>query len=515
MCIVCVSAVTVASLVAPTSVPVVQNSVTEYVITKAACPKSKVNKIENNRICLKNGMVYRWAIKKPTILTTPVATPTPIPLPTTKPTPTQTPIPTQTLQPNPTPQTTSSVDPNTTLNNMTYDNPSDLSDNIENCKIKEVNINGPRNGRAGPEGALIPLPSGFPSVTPLTQNTGTVKWALIPIDFPDLKGESNFKDRVENQMKTLSDWYFTVSEGKLKIEWVVANNWVTLSSNTSSYKLDQSINLTNSQIGQKLFVDAMNASDPTFNFTNVQQVNFILPKAQSFLNESSQGFPWDKVVRELRTQEGYVSGFTIPGKFFDLPGKEYWSYWAHEFGHSISLAHVGASRGEMPPFNPWDLMGGQDGPSKELSGWLRFLANWLPSEKVFCKESNKINNLSVTLVPLSSKDSGIKFVVVPVSPIKAILIESRRVTNFSCTTQTARNGVLVYTYDARLSHNEDFLVPISPIERPLEKDSCGSLNDRSGPTRDVLLYAGQKVTVDGITVTVTANGKYDKITISR
>ena len=161
-------------------------------------------------------------------------------------------------------------------------------------------------------------------------------------------------------------------------------------------------------------------------------------------------------------------------------------------------------------------MGGQDGPSRELSGWLRFYARWLPDEKVYCKESNNLNNISLSLVPLSSADLGIKLAIIPLSKSKVIMIESRRVTKFSCTTPTLRDGVLVYIYNPTLGHSEDFLIPVSPAGRELEKDSCGALNNRSAPTKDELLHKGDKITIDGITIEVILHeNNLDIINISR
>ena len=63
----------------------------------------------------------------------------------------------------------------------------ELSDPVERCMIKEV------SNMRGMTGA------GFPEWNSLTTKTGTVKWALIPIDFPDLQGEENFKVRVDDK----------------------------------------------------------------------------------------------------------------------------------------------------------------------------------------------------------------------------------------------------------------------------------------------------------------------------
>ena len=356
----------------------------------------------------------------------------------------------------------------------------------------------------------------FPVWNTLTPSMGKVKWALIPIDFPDLPGENSFRARIDSQMKLLSEWYETVSDGKFKIEWVVQDKWITLPEKSAEYVIPLSVNLNNAANGPKLFKDAMDAADPVFDFTNVQTVNFILPSGQTFIGEGSQGFPWDQAVKEYKSKEGSISSYSIPGQFFDLPGKTYWSYWAHEFGHAIGLPHVGSSHGEMPPFNPLDLMGGQDGPTRELSGWIRFYAQWLADEKVYCKEATNLNEVELTLVPLSNSESGLKLAIIPVSKTKAILIESRRVTKFSCTTPTPGNGVLVYTLDATLGHGENFLIPNYPSGRPLERDSCSAQNSRSiGPVPDFLLHPGEKITVEGITIEVLQHGNYDKIKITK
>ncbi len=405
---------------------------------------------------------------------------------------------------NPTPEPTQSAtpkpSPDPTIKNIAYEQPSEASDNVELCKIKEVSKS---RGMTG---------AGFPEWVPMTKSTGTVTWALIPIDFPDLPGEANFRTRVDDQMKLLTEWYETVSEGKLKVQWVVMDKWVRLPNPSKDYQIGNSQNLGDVANGSKLWTEAMKSADPLFDFTNIQTVNFILPKGQTFLNETSQGFPWDTAVKNLKTNEGSVASFSIPGVFFDQPGRQYWSYWAHEFGHVIGLPHVGASRGDQPPFNPFDLMGGQDGISRELSGWIRFFARWLPDEKVYCKESAKLKSIDLTLAPLSGSESGLKFAVIPVSATKAVLIESRRVTKFSCG-PTKANGVLVYTYDATLGHGDNFLLPVTPSGRPVITQSgtpCAV-----APFADPLLYEGDKVSAEGITIEVLMHGNYDRIRISK
>jgi hypothetical protein len=73
-----------------------------------------------------------------------------------------------------------------------------------------------------------------------------------------------------------------------------------------------------------------------------------------------------------------------------------------------------------------------------------------------------------------------------------------------------KDGVLVYTYDGKFGHNEDFLLPIFPSGRPVVRSTC-----LTPPSEDLLLHEGEKVTVEGISIEVLAHGNYDKVVISR
>jgi hypothetical protein len=102
-------------------------------------------------------------------------------------------------------------------------------------------------------------------------------------------------------------------------------------------------------------------------------------------------------------------------------------------------------------------------------------------------------------------------VVVPISETKAVVIESRRETKFSCMMPSKRNGVLVYTYDATLMHGENFLKPVTPLDRAIEYSSNCPVVGYPNP----ILYKGQKVSVEGVTIEVVDSLNYDKIKVSR
>ena len=518
--------------------------------------------------CIKSGKKLVWnkgvAINKQ--FSTPISTPTPTPSPalTVSPTPSSSPSPTPTLTPSPTPTPTASASPTATpsptatetwvdplvgkpcdkiydripnrifflmcipynqinpassdttlywaqntlpgnhvfpsptpkpLVSNTYAPPTVPSFNIEQCKIRESNKI--RND----------LPTGFPRINSRTPSSGTLKWALIPVDFADLPGDKDFMSRIEDQMRLTSEWYQTVSEGKLKIEWVVSKNWITLPGKSSDYKIPFSDDPTRSPQVANFWRKAIAESDRYFDFTGIKTVNFLLPKGQQIVVESGQGFPWDAAMKANPTQEGALDSFTILGANFELPGTTYWQYWAHEFGHAIGIPHLGSSR-VWRQSAALDLMGNDNGPSKQLSAWLRFVQGWLADERVYCQEKNSLVSTEITLVPIDDTKLGIKMAVIKLNESKALILESRRVTKFECVTESYREGVLAYIYDATLGHNEDFLIAVEPAGRPFEKTAC-----RSPDTTDSLLRTGEKITVDGVTVEVVQHALFDVVKI--
>lgn len=380
---------------------------------------------------------------------------------------------------------------------VTYSQPTVPSVDLDLCKIKEASS------------TRTNLASGFPVIAPPTARTGTVKWALIPIDFADTPGDASFRTRMDNQMRLLSEYMATVSEGKLKVEWVVHPSWIRMPGESSQYNVPYSDDPDRSPEINRFYRDLMKESDKAFDFTGIQVVNFIAPLGQTFLREGMQGFPWNRNMQTVITNEGVVPAFSFVGGFFNASGRTYWSYWAHEYGHTVGVGHIGSSR-EANPYSGYDLMAIQDGPSREFSGWLRFILGWMPDEKVHCSDLATLQSVDLTLAPLSENKPGIKMSVIRLSSNRALVIESRRINQFTCNMPTPLNGVMAYIYDARFGHNEVFLVPVIPAGRKLEQNNCQTVLVPNPHLRE-----GDKVTVEGVKVEVLQHGTYDRIRISR
>lgn len=361
-----------------------------------------------------------------------------------------------------------------------------VTDLVDNCKIQDAS--NPDVGEYG--GGLY---GGFNDRQMPIPSTGTVTWYLVPIDFTDLRGEANWRSRVDQQMQLLSDYYELVSYGKLKIKWKIFDEWITLPGDQKKFQIKFSGDYISTETFWK---EAISTADSKIDFTGVQVVNFLLPKNQNAVIESAQGFPWTGDINKYNSSEAKLAAFTTLGQFFEANNRTYWSYWAHEYGHTLGIPHISGSR-TSSIYQQYDLMGNQDS-RRELSGLTRFArTKWLEDKWVFCKSKSKITSELVNLSDLNSLENETKLVVIRLSETKALLVESRSNTRFTGTSSVRGNtdGVLIYVYDATQGHNTEYLSPASL-------------------TADPVLSGGQSVTYEGVNIKVLSVGVKDKILIT-
>ena len=257
---------------------------------------------------------------------------------------------------------------------------------------------------------------------------------------------------------------------------------------------------------------AIRESDKFVDFKGIQGVQFILPKGQTLAINGVKAGNWHPAVADYVTTEGTRIGFfTIPGEFQDAVnfGRNYWSYWMYNYMGGLGVPKFGGNK-ISTAFHTFLIQGSTEG-ERELGGWNRFLVGWLSDNQVYCRQASNLTTTEVTLVPLiDNKNTGIKLAVIPLSESRTIILESRRVTKFACTTFTERNGVLAYVYDGKYGAIDEYFEAISPPGRPLESYSCAA--SRSS---DPLLHEGDKVTFEGVTIELLTHGDFDRVRITR
>lgn len=369
------------------------------------------------------------------------------------------------------------------------------------------------------------LSTGFPVQTANFEPAGTFRIALIPLEFDDFAGTTADIDDAAQHTELVSDWYSMVSDGRVTIDWQIHPSLIRVPADLADFALERS-----RSDDDRLARVAFAAVDPFVDFTDVRAAIFLLPREQRLMTEGVQGFLHSNFGYDggFESDEGPVYNYAIGGAYWEQDDKEIWSYWAHEMGHMFPLPDLYDVRGqwwngidlEIPggPFSQFDMMANQDGPSRTLSTWLRFMMGWLDESQVLCLDRTAGTRGDVTLVHTDSDERGIKSVMIPLDDRRIVVIESRRPNEkFDCPSSLGpapgwrvRTGILVFTADMTIGHGNAFQRLVVPEDRGLhDAPDCGV-----PPQLDAILTPGDTVTVDGVAITVTESGNYDHVTIS-
>lgn len=394
--------------------------------------------------------------------------------------------------PRPSPTPSSSVSSSTTE----YKSPSVPSENLDNCKVIE-------SSSMRTAGQKF---SGFPSQELMTKHKGILNYLVVPVDWQDVPGQSNFRDRVKDQIGLFEDWVSTISESQLKINWKLHDSWIRLPGTSQDYAVPFSEASPQTSI---FWQKVSKVVDPEVNFSNVDVIIFLLPLGQKVIPEGAQElYPFGS-IKEFPLNEGKPIAFMAPGFRWDQENVVIWSYLAHELGHLLGYAHFGGPRmGDPGDFRAYDVMGNQDA-ARTLSGWWRFLSGWFNESRVFCIDIKTLNSAIFSLVPIDEATSGIKLGVIRISNQEAILVESRRETKFykGVGIRHDLNGVVAYKYDSSLGHLEEFFKPLPSFKSLEEFNWDGKVRVTSKP--------GDFIEINGLRIQIISSGKFDRVQVDK
>jgi M6 family metalloprotease-like protein len=389
----------------------------------------------------------------------------------------------------------------TTLPVQFYIQPTNPSGSLDHCKLQDKSY----QRRTWPNTIF----SAWPVNTGNLSLTGHYKIAMIPLHFSDLPADSNPISRVESQMKLFTEYYTTVTSGKVKFEWVVSDKSILVPGKSTDYAMNRSYG--NDYIANSF----LQAADPYFDFTDIKIVSFLLPKNQTIVKESLQAFYKLNLSFPLYTQESLIYNYMLPGNHFDYPTRDYWSYWAHEAGHMFLLPDLYVQpwlpsvrpNWSVPgPYHGWDIMASQDGPSRSMSMWTRWTASWVHDSQVWCVKKNDLSKTQIMLSPNESSLDGIKVIIIPITDTRALVIESRRENHFNVNNSHIDEGVLAYEVDTIYGHGDAMILPIKRVST-LSSDNTPNYYD-------ALLDTGESIIYDGITINYISKDIWDTIILS-
>jgi M6 family metalloprotease-like protein len=336
------------------------------------------------------------------------------------------------------------------------------------------------------------LSAGFPKVRIRLPSYGHLRALIVPVDFPDTVGKDDAASYFTPLANDMRDFYLKQSYGRLAFDFDIVPNWVHLPFAPSKYGFT-SANGSGDFTSYRAAIIAM--TEKQIDYSKYDAVYFLVPKempmAQMGYGPAITGPTW--------TSTGYVVNGATGGadmyfnEAHNVVGAQ-WKWMAHETGHAFGLYDEDLNHASQT-LGFWSIMAmNWSSHAIEHNGWDRYLQGWLPEEQVACLPPAGLNSkgTSVMLSPLVRQTADIKAAMVPLSASKILVMESRRNEGYD-QIANGHEGVLVYTVDMKLGT----LAGGYRTQRRI-----GSTDPNF---EDAALHVGDSITVEGVTVSVTAS----------
>ena len=390
-----------------------------------------------------------------------------------------------------------------------------LSMDAEICKIQENSrvrkIGDPVFDFVGEKeirGRYTGNATAFPFAPTALPVKGEINVNLVFVDFADLAGTKADYDYYVSQVKMFEDFYWMVSENKLKMNVTSSSSWFRIPASYKSFTTTPEEEAQRGEAPKKqVFYDAaIAASDAGTDFSKTDIVFFAVPRAKSVFSQGPHEFNFDW-NGYLKTAEGDIYDTATAGDWFLKSGEDEppWVYYVHEVGHIIGIPHQANEdvKNErrlwiQNPINGYEIMANQGGASRTMTSWLRWLAGWLDDDQIACVTKESITDDYFELKPINTVSGDVESVVIKLSDTKVVVVESRRFDPyFDRKTKNNKNGLLVYTVDATKGSAQGNQVLLSPrdITKYIEEPMW-----RTSQELDAMFFQGDSVVVDGLKI---------------
>ena len=393
--------------------------------------------------------------------------------------------------------------------------------------------------------------TGFPLPSFSVSAHGTIRVAVLFVDFPDARATHSTEREAELSLPRAEEYLEAAGYGQLDIEFVPLHRWLRADRNRN-----KSVGETRTETEQA--VDgipdtAVQLADAEFDFDGIDSVMVVMPSTEFGGGNAgnARNARWD-----VGTEEGRIPGVVriniFPhGEAFDQP-IPWGDVAAHELAHNFGLADLYDLEGshvlpDAPSGKAWaraefGLMGlnanflsGPRDPrlahivsfpngatrteytnalrSNEMLAWSRWQLGWLNATQIRCITEAEA---TVELAPVAAPGDGIAMAAIPLSRTEVIVIESRRKIGYDAGqyhrwtdgTHTTfpglgAEGVLVYTVDASRTTGS---LPL----RLIGDTGNGQIDDYP------ILTVGQSATLRGYTITLeSATANTHTVTITK
>ena len=337
--------------------------------------------------------------------------------------------------------------------------------------------------------------AGFPLPRVAAPSIGTMRVAVLFMDFPDVPATYPTRDEAALGLPYAEEYLEASSYGRIDVEFVPLHGWLRAGFGFEDYLQEYAIG--ESRVAPS--DEAIRLADPSFDFAGIHAVMTVLPSSRFQAGNHTLGLVHtdEKAIRLMAEVN------TAP---LDEPRDP--SPWghvaAHELAHSLGLSDLypyDASRHELPEApagriwvrGEFGLMGLNTafvthpddgrleitgrytyGPrvtghtfylnAAEMLAWSRWQLGWLDESQVLCLTADRSR---VMLSPVADPGDAAVMAAVPLSDTEVLVVEVRVKAGYDAEQERrhsdgalitvpalATEGVLVYTVDASLGSGE-------------------------------------------------------------
>lgn len=279
---------------------------------------------------------------------------------------------------------------------------------------------------------------GFPRNDARQKTSGTVKVAVIFVDFPDAVSSRSPEQVLGTTATDAQNFISAASHSKLNLVFEPKFKWFRMNKRSTEYGWADLTFLLHKAYIQ----EAVSLADPEYDFSQTDQILIIANPDARALNRTSAfiGFFNNGISAENRTLTNAMTAMSD----VLVPSSGLW--FPHELGHSFGAPDLYNFGGPLHGFvGEFSVMSNGRGRGPMYNAWEKWLFGWFSNAQVTCVRGKGTGTVQLTPV---ENENGMKLLVLPINANSAVIVEDRRKIGYDA--QLPKEGPLVYLIDTKI-----------------------------------------------------------------